>query len=132
MDLPTQTHLTNLRDLLLFRQRELASAMHALERIRRDAPAPSGVQEVRDGKDDAELRQGAAIDEAQEQRDFQELAGVRAALQRLDEGTYGDCADCGEPIPLQRLMVQPAAARCAACQAAHEHREAARGAHASP
>jgi DnaK suppressor protein len=46
---------------------------------------------------------------------------VEAALHRLDAGTYGDCAVCAEPISLQRLLVQPAAQRCAACQTAYEH-----------
>ena len=45
---------------------------------------------------------------------------AEAALLRLDAATYGDCADCGEPISLQRLRVQPAALRCAPCQAACE------------
>jgi len=44
----------------------------------------------------------------------------QAALQRLDAGVYGDCVDCGQPIALERLRVQPAAERCAACQAARE------------
>jgi len=48
------------------------------------------------------------------------MSQVEAALRRLDAGTYGDCAGCGEPIPLQRLLVQPAAERCAACQSRFE------------
>jgi hypothetical protein len=46
-----------------------------------------------------------------------QLAEVEAALDRLDNGTYGDCVDCGEPVTLQRLLVQPAAQRCALCAA---------------
>ena len=42
---------------------------------------------------------------------FDEMAQLEAALQRLDSGTYGDCADCGESISLQRLR---GATRCAA------------------
>jgi len=45
---------------------------------------------------------------------------VEAALHRLNIGRYGDCADCGEPIGLQRLLVLPPAEHCAACQAAVE------------
>ena len=63
----------------------------------------------------------AEVDSAQQRRDLDELREVEAALHRLDVGSYGDCADCGEPIALQRLRVQPAAQRCAACQTAREH-----------
>jgi len=57
---------------------------------------------------------------AQAQRDADELAAVEAALHRLDAGRFGDCLECGDPIPLARLRVQPAAARCSHCQAASE------------
>jgi DnaK suppressor protein len=46
----------------------------------------------------------------------QQLAEVLDALQRIDDGTYGTCADCGKPIPEGRLEAKPEAARCVACQ----------------
>ena len=81
----------------------------------------ASAHEVTDRKDEATQRQLSDLDGVQEQRDFDAIAKVEAALQRLDGGTYGDCADCGKPISLQRLRVQPAALRCAPCQAAREH-----------
>jgi len=44
-----------------------------------------------------------------------ELRQVDDALARLDAGTYGVCAGCGQPIPIARLEVRPFAARCVAC-----------------
>lgn len=41
---------------------------------------------------------------------------IRAALQRLDDGSYGSCVDCGSPIGEARLSVRPEAARCVECQ----------------
>ncbi len=120
MELATQTHLTQLRDLLTYRLRELRAEVHAAEQAQRELTGASS-HEVTDRKDDAMQRQLSDLDGAQEQRDFDELAQVEAALQRLDAGTYGDCADCGEPIALPRLRVQPAALRCAPCQSAREH-----------
>jgi RNA polymerase-binding transcription factor len=38
------------------------------------------------------------------------------ALRRIQEGCYGNCADCGKPIPEGRLEARPEAARCVACQ----------------
>jgi DnaK suppressor protein len=47
--------------------------------------------------------------------DARALEAVIAALQRLDAGTYGKCAVCGEPIEAARLRVLPEAAECVEC-----------------
>jgi DnaK suppressor protein len=120
MDTSTQTHLKQQRDSLLYRQRELQADLHAAE-LARQAQAPAGEAGVVDQKDMAERWQASDLDSAQQQRDAVEAQQVAAALQRLDEGRYGDCQDCGQPIPFARLRVQPAALRCASCQAAFEH-----------
>jgi len=41
---------------------------------------------------------------------------ILAALTRIQDGSYGTCADCGRPIPEGRLEARPEAARCVACQ----------------
>jgi len=46
-----------------------------------------------------------------------QLGAVQDALQRIQHGTYGTCADCGSPIPEGRLDARPEAARCVKCQA---------------
>ncbi|MFN7158130.1 TraR/DksA family transcriptional regulator [Erythrobacter cryptus] len=46
-----------------------------------------------------------------------EAAQVRAALQRIANGTYGICANCGAEIPRARLEAQPVATRCVNCAA---------------
>jgi DnaK suppressor protein len=46
-----------------------------------------------------------------------QLGAVTAALQRIEHGTYGTCADCGSPIPEGRLDARPEASRCVKCQA---------------
>ncbi|MFE4424723.1 TraR/DksA family transcriptional regulator [Streptomyces sp. NPDC056817] len=45
------------------------------------------------------------------------LADLDRALERLEEGDYGRCEGCGEPIPTQRLEVRPAARTCVRCAA---------------
>jgi RNA polymerase-binding transcription factor DksA len=60
------------------------------------------------------------LGEAELTRDLAELREVEAARQRLAGGTYGVCTDCGAAIPYERLLFQPAAARCVDCQARHE------------
>ncbi|MBS0445858.1 MAG: TraR/DksA family transcriptional regulator [Proteobacteria bacterium] len=118
MDIATQNHLRTLRDLLTFRRRELLADVRAAgreERLLVDVQ-----HEVADRKDESARRQSVELLATEEQREREELADVEDALHRLDAGVYGDCADCGDPIPGARLMVQPAARRCAACQSLRE------------
>ena len=52
-----------------------------------------------------------------------------AALARVAGGDYGCCVDCGEDIARERLLANPAAARCTECQ---ERSERAAWWHAAP
>lgn len=117
MELETQSHLPMLRRLLVFRESELKADVHAAQAQRQ---AESATPEVNDLKDGADKRQQQVVDDVQYARDLAELQAVEDALARLDAGSYGDCAHCGEAIPAARLLVQPAARLCAACQAAAE------------
>lgn len=77
----------------------------------------------RDPNDPQEVAQASernAVRDAEATRDHVELVAVRAALERIAEGSYGLCVTCGNPIALARLQAQPAAARCIDCQAAAE------------
>ena len=46
-----------------------------------------------------------------------EIAEIEAAVRRLDEGTYGRCEECGQPISDARLEAMPAARFCLEDQA---------------
>ena len=48
------------------------------------------------------------------------LNKIAAALNRLEEGTYGYCYECGEEIGEQRLRALPFAARCKNCEEVRE------------
>ncbi len=43
------------------------------------------------------------------------LAGLEYALKRIDDPEFGFCRDCGEEIPLPRLMAMPESALCVDC-----------------
>lgn len=47
----------------------------------------------------------------------QEIARLRAALERLDSGDYGRCVRCGAKIPAARLAAIPEATSCVKCAA---------------
>ena len=46
-----------------------------------------------------------------------ELTQIEQSLMRLDEGTYGLCANCGNPIGEKRLAALPYATQCVTCAA---------------
>jgi len=48
------------------------------------------------------------------------LDDVEAALQRIEDGTFGRCLGCEGEIPWARLEVMPAAPYCVSCQQARE------------
>ncbi len=48
------------------------------------------------------------------------LEATNAALRRLDEGSYGNCVSCGEPIGRERLEAMPETAWCVRCQSRRE------------
>lgn len=48
-----------------------------------------------------------------------QLTDVEHALKKIEEGTYGLCDDCGQPIAENRLQALPAASLCVECKAKH-------------
>lgn len=59
------------------------------------------------------------------------LGEIDAALCRLDDGTYGTCERCHQPIPVERLDVLPTSRSCTPCQARAESGPAHRARSAS-
>jgi DnaK suppressor protein len=51
------------------------------------------------------------------------IAKIDAALDRIEEGTYGYCEETGEPIALKRLDARPIATLSIEAQERHERRE---------
>jgi DnaK suppressor protein len=43
------------------------------------------------------------------------LASIEAALERVEDGTYGQCEECGARIPKARLTAVPYATMCVKC-----------------
>lgn len=77
----------------------------------------------------------AALDSAQDEISSQlaevesrELARIEDALERMRDGHYGECEECGCSIPMARLQALPYAALCIECQRDAE-RESGSGAY---
>ena len=59
--------------------------------------------------------QAQAMAQASGQRRISQLKEIEAALKRIDDGDYGICQDCDEPINPRRLEVDPTARLCIDC-----------------
>lgn len=54
------------------------------------------------------------------ERNIQSLRDIDDALERIDNGTYGNCLSCGEPIAIRRLQVMPETSLCQLCEGRFE------------
>ena len=70
---------------------------------------------------DAQVNTARDLEFALNEHETAELAAIDQALQRLSNGTYGQCTDCEATIPEARLNAAPEAARCIHCQEKAEH-----------
>jgi DnaK suppressor protein len=110
-----------LKKMLEDRRREL---MNEVQGKIRDARADGGKErEVLDQGESSEVDIQEDIEFALIQMKAETLNKIDAALRRLDEGTYGDCFECGEEISEARLRALPFAVRCKDCEEARETAE---------
>jgi len=93
------------------RLRELARRVDDLEADLRQPLDPDFAEQAVDLQDDESL---AALEDAGRT----EIVRIRAALARIDDGTWGTCETCGDDIAQARLTALPTATQCAGCAAA--------------
>lgn len=73
-----------------------------------------------DEEDKPAERQEEEVLAALSHADQAEIRRIDAALARMDDGSYGTCANCGEPIAPARLQAMPDAVTCVNCAQAAE------------
>jgi RNA polymerase-binding transcription factor DksA len=113
----------NLLESLERRERELQRKIAGHRDALDDASHPA--DPAGDVADKAFDRSRAEVEHDLIEMSLQELAEIAALRERLANGTYGNCIQCGEPIAPARLEVNPTARRCAECQSRHEKLSAA-------
>lgn len=104
--------LEKYRVALLKRLSELDSRLHLIE-------AELDVPHAKDWEEAAVEREGEEVLEQLGNAGQEEIRRIRAALQRMREGEYGSCAQCGEDITAARLDVVPETPFCQTCAAKH-------------
>ncbi len=112
---------TELKDMLENRRRELTNEVHGRMR---DVRADGGNErDVLDQGESSEVDIQEDIELALIQMKTETLNKINEALRRLDEGTYGNCFECGEEIAGARLRALPFAVRCKDCEQQRENAE---------
>lgn len=107
-------YLDEVKEKLLARKAELEEILISLskEKISDD--------QVQDLGDQALSSTMEAIRGSYQNTEHEEYNMILKALKAIDEGTYGICIDCNQPISEKRLKYYPNASRCLACQEAAE------------
>lgn len=96
-------------------EEEKARLLHAVGFLERENPGSISDElgEVADGVTDNHLADTATamydreLDEGLEEGARDTIAEIDAALQRIEDGTYGICGVCGKPIGADRLSALP-------------------------
>lgn len=104
----TKTELNKFRQVLESKQAELATVLR-----KRDGIA---IEKSPDALDEVQHAAERELAIRNLDRESHLLRQVRAALQRMEDGTYGTCLHCEEEISIKRLNAVPWAAYCIKCQ----------------
>jgi DnaK suppressor protein len=103
--------LSHFRDILLRRRQEIVENQKPLAASMVDTNTRQG-----DLADQANGNNEVHIHLKLKQTDAKILIAIEEALHRLDQGSYGVCRDCGEPIARARLEAIPWTRVCIACK----------------
>jgi RNA polymerase-binding protein DksA len=116
----TRTQLQELEALIKERREALLAEIR--EEVARSREESFGelAGPVTDSADEAVADLLSDIDNAEVTRDLGEIRALEAAQERLANGRYGLCADCGGEIGVERLRAHPTALRCVGCQTVYE------------
>lgn len=97
-------------------KKQLLERKKALNRDLGELYKPSSFSDVQDVGDQALSSSMETIKISLQDAELDEYNKIVKALEMIDEGTYGICVDCGQPISEKRLKLFPNATRCLKCQ----------------
>ncbi len=117
----TRAQIDSFRRRLQTRRDELEAALRAGTENPIDKNLTEQSASVRDPGDESVALTTADASMKELQSDTEEIRAIDSALERMDQGVYGKCLDCGGDIPLARLEAYPTAERCTECQARREN-----------
>lgn len=108
-----------LKRMLLEKQREISEGMQSKMHDIREGGADKDRMRIGPGEIcEADIQDD--IEFALVEMQAETLRQINDALARLEEGSYGNCFECGEEISEARLRALPFAVRCKDCEEARE------------
>jgi DnaK suppressor protein len=118
-----QSRYAELKGILEDRRREILSEVQGRMRDVRAEAASGDGQGVLDTAETSEADIQDDIEFALIQMKSETLHKIEEALVRLEDGTYGNCFECGDEVSERRLRALPFAVRCKNCEEARESAE---------
>ena len=112
---------SDLKQMLEDRKKEILGQLHEKIRDVRTENVSAKVNTVLDPGESSEQGIQEDIEFALIQMKAETLNKINEALNRLEEGAYGNCFECGEEISHPRLRALPFAVRCRDCEEAREN-----------
>ena len=126
VEAPEQTgsRYADLKQMLDDRRRELQAEVQGKMRgVREEGSLGGKLNEVLDAVESAEADIQEELEFALVQMKSETLNKINDALVRLEQGSYGNCFECGEEIAEKRLRALPFAVRCKDCEESRETAE---------
>jgi len=81
-----------------------------------DGEDPAENQDLRDPEEFATVIARSEVNDRIVKDDLHLVQKIDLALNRLEHGTYDQCANCGGEIPEERLLAKPSVSLCVPCQ----------------
>ena len=131
IDLPSEKELLAMPESDYMNDRQLAFFKERLKQLEQDILANAGettehlreTQFVPDPADRATIEEEHALELRTRDRERKLISKIDAALERLQDGSYGYCEETGEPISVRRLDARPIAPLSLEAQERHERME---------
>ena len=112
----TAKNIEQFRTQLLAKRSAMLEQIATLRGGHTDRAEAAAEQFARREDSDAQVATERDLNFAMDEHETAELMAIEAALARLNDGSYGECTDCGINIPAARLQATPEAVRCVHCQ----------------
>ena len=111
-------------------ERLLNQQLQAIENRTDETPVSTMIEDIEqtnDFTDQASLETDMDLSIHIKERDSKLIIKIKDALERIKNGTYGICEECGEEISEKRLKARPVATVCIDCKKRLENHEKQRG-----